>query len=172
MVDVVDQATRSRMMSGIRGKNTRPEIVVRQFLHAHGFRYRLHSKSLPGSPDIVLSKWRAVIFVHGCYWHRHEGCRFTTTPATNAERWQDKFNENVTRDQRHTGQLVSAGWAVIVLWECGLREVEAGKRSLLWLIDEIRNTSAARLTLEWPAAESMLSPVRGSTIAAVVCSTD
>jgi DNA mismatch endonuclease (patch repair protein) len=172
MVDVVDQATRSRMMAGIRGKNTRPEMLVRHFLHSHGFRYRLHAASLPGRPDIVLPKWRTAIFVHGCFWHRHRGCRLTTIPASNAERWQEKFDENITRDRRDTSALVSAAWTVIVLWECGLREVEAGKRSLLWLIDEIRNTSAARLTLEWPAAESMLSPVRGSTIAAVVCSTD
>lgn len=150
MVDVVDQATRSRMMSGIRGKNTRPEMVVRQFLHAHGFGYRLHTKNLVGRPDVVLTKWMVAIFVHGCFWHRHQGCRFTTTPVSNAERWQNKFEENVTRDRREVLQLVSKGWAVIILWECGLREVEAGKKSLLWLLDRIRDSSAAGQILEWP----------------------
>lgn len=115
MVDVVDQATRSRMMAGIRGKNTRPEMLVRHFLHSHGFRYRLHAASLPGRPDIVLPKWRTAIFVHGCFWHRHRGCRLTTIPASNAERWQEKFDENITRDRRDTSALVSAAWTVIVL---------------------------------------------------------
>ena len=153
MVDVVDPATRSRMMAGIRGKNTRPEMLVRQFLHGHGFRYRLHAKNLPGSPDIVLPKWMVAIFVHGCFWHRHEGCRYSTTPASNAERWLSKFEENVARDQRNTRELVSAGWAVIILWECGLREIEAGKRNLHWLEGRIKDTSAVGQVLEWPTAK-------------------
>lgn len=172
MVDVVDQATRSRMMSGIRGKNTRPEMVVRQFLHAHGFRYRLHARNLPGSPDIVLPKWMVAVFVHGCFWHRHQGCRFTTTPGSNAERWQTKFEENVARDRRDIRQLVSTGWAVIILWECGLREVEGGRRSIRWLLDRIRDPSAAGQALEWPASEGKLEPERDPTILAMGCSPD
>lgn len=150
MVDVVDHLTRSRMMSGIRGKNTHPELFVRQFLHKHGFRYRLHSKNLPGCPDVMLPKWKVVIFVHGCFWHRHEGCRLSTTPASNQERWKDKFGKNVTRDQRNIEALLSTGWAVIILWECGLREVESGKRDLFWLLDIIRDMSTTGRALEWP----------------------
>jgi len=172
MVDVVDRATRSRMMSGIRGKNTHPEILVRQFLHGQGFRFRLHAKNLPGSPDIVLPKWMVAIFVHGCFWHRHEGCRFSTTPASNTVRWQSKFEQNVIRDRRNTRELISAGWAVIILWECGLREVEAGKRSLLWLLDRIRDTNAAGQVLEWPTVEGKLQPEHDSTLSTVGCSPD
>lgn len=167
MTDVVDRVTRSRMMSGIRGKDTRPEMLVRKFLHRQGFRFRLHAKSLPGSPDIVLPKWLIAIFVHGCFWHRHEGCRFRTTPSTHTERWLRKFKENVSRDQRNTTALVSAGWTVIILWECGLREVESGKRNLLWLVDRIRDTSAAGQTLEWPTVERKLQPEHDSTISMV-----
>ena len=121
MIDVVDQKTRSRMMSGIRGKDTRPEMLVRSGLHRLGFRFRLHARNLPGSPDLVLKRYRAVVFVHGCYWHRHEGCRYATTPATRPEFWQEKFEANVERDQRHQKMLREAGWRVFVVWECALR---------------------------------------------------
>jgi DNA mismatch endonuclease (patch repair protein) len=110
------------MMSGIRGKNTRPEIAVRRYLHARGFRFRLHRRDLPGKPDIVLPKYRTAIFVHGCYWHRHEGCKYATTPSTNREFWQQKFHENVERDRRHQAQLADAGWNVLVIWECRIDE--------------------------------------------------
>ena len=120
MADVVDRATRSRMMSGIRGRDTKPELAVRKYLHAHGLRYRIASKDLPGKPDIVLPKYRAVVFVHGCFWHRHEGCRFTTTPATNRNFWQRKFDANVARDKRSYEQLASLDWRVIIIWECEL----------------------------------------------------
>jgi DNA mismatch endonuclease (patch repair protein) len=158
MVDVVDQATRSRMMSGIRGKNTRPEMFVRQFLHGQGFRYRLHVKNLPGSPDIVLPKWLVAIFVHGCFWHRHEGCRFSTTPATHAERWLGKFEDNIARDRRNTIALVSAGWSVIILWECGLKDVGTGKQSLMWLPDRIKDKISTGQITEWPIIEGKLQP--------------
>lgn len=105
-------------MSGIRGKNTKPEIAVRRFLHAQGLRFRLHRKDLPGKPDIVLPKYRTVIFVHGCYWHRHEGCRYATIPSSNKDFWLRKFEENVERDRRHRAQLADAGWNVHVIWEC------------------------------------------------------
>ncbi|MCA3108204.1 MAG: DNA mismatch endonuclease Vsr [Rhodocyclaceae bacterium] len=120
-MDVVDAATRSRMMAGIRGKDTAPELAVRKGLHAAGFRFRLHRRDLPGRPDIVLPRYRAVVFVHGCFWHRHAGCRYATTPSSNAMRWTRKFSENVARDRAAIAALESAGWRVAVTWECGLR---------------------------------------------------
>lgn len=120
-MDVVDSATRSRMMSGIRSKDTKPEMTVRRFLHAKGFRYRLHVRDLPGSPDLVLPKYRVAILVHGCFWHRHHGCRFATTPASNAERWRLKFQTNIDRDIQKLASLQTAGWRVIVVWECELK---------------------------------------------------
>lgn len=112
---------RSRMMSSIRGKNTRPEVTLRSLLFAKGFRYRLHARSLPGSPDLVFPKYKAVIFVHGCFWHRHEGCRYATTPKANGEFWARKFEGNVARDARHVEELRRQGWRVAVVWECALR---------------------------------------------------
>lgn len=108
-------------MAGIRNKNTKPEIRVRQILHRHGFRYRLHMKNLAGRPDIVLTKWNAVVFVHGCFWHRHKNCRYSSTPANRAEFWKKKFNDNIERDKRHANTLEAAGWRVAIVWECGLR---------------------------------------------------
>lgn len=122
MVDIVDKKTRSRMMSGIRGKDTKPEILLRKQLHARGFRFRLHDRKLPGNPDLVLRKYNAVIFVHGCFWHRHEGCRYSTTPATRPEFWAEKFAGNVERDKRNIEALRKTGWRVAVVWECGLRK--------------------------------------------------
>ena len=121
MADIVDRKTRSRMMSGIRGKDTKPELVLRRALHARGFRYRLHAGKLPGRPDLVLPKYRAVIFVHGCFWHRHAGCRYTTTPSTNTAFWERKFRQNVERDREVRKKLKEAGWRVAIVWECGLK---------------------------------------------------
>ncbi|MBT2189295.1 very short patch repair endonuclease [Sphingobium nicotianae] len=121
MVDTVDSATRSRMMAGIRGKDTKPERVLRQRLHAAGIRFRLHAPGLPGKPDLVFPRYKAVAFVHGCFWHRHEGCHWCTTPASNAEFWQQKFDRNVVRDGAAIDALHRAGWRVAVAWECGLR---------------------------------------------------
>lgn len=118
MVDIVDKAVRSRMMSGIRGKDTKPEMQVRRFLHAAGFRYRLHVKELPGRPDIVLPKYRTVVQVHGCFWHRHPGCRFAVMPASNVEAWTAKFVRNVERDREVERQLMKMGWRVLTVWEC------------------------------------------------------
>jgi DNA mismatch endonuclease (patch repair protein) len=118
MVDIVDKATRSRMMAGICGKNTRPEMAVRKHLFAAGFRYRLHRRDLPGRPDIVLPRYKTVIFVHGCFWHRHAGCRFAATPATNAQFWREKLDGNVERDRRSARALRAAGWRVLRVWEC------------------------------------------------------
>lgn len=125
-MDVVDRATRSRMMSGIRGKDTKPELAVRSFLHRAGLRFRLHAK-LPGKPDLVLPRYRTAVFVHGCFWHRHEGCRYATTPASNAEFWREKFAGNVERDARVKRQLEEAGWRVETVWACQLGETELSR---------------------------------------------
>ncbi len=108
-------------MSGIGGKNTWPERALRSLLFAKGFRYRLHVRNLPGSPDLVFPKHGAVIFVHGCFWHRHEGCRYTTNPRANEDFWKQKFQGNVDRDIRHTEMLLTLGWRVAVIWECALK---------------------------------------------------
>ena len=120
MADIVDKKTRSRMMSNIRGKDTRPEMALRRALHARGFRYCLHVKDLPGKPDLVFPKFRAVIFVHGCFWHRHPGCPKATSPATRAKFWREKFDDNVMRDQRNSRRLEKMGWRVHTVWECEL----------------------------------------------------
>lgn len=120
MIDIVDKQTRSRMMAGIKGKNTKPEMALRRALHARGFRYRLHDKNVDGRPDLVFPKHGAVVFVHGCFWHRHEGCRFTTTPSTRPEWWQSKFNKNVERDHSVRRMLLGAGWRIATVWGCAL----------------------------------------------------
>jgi len=134
MVDVVDKETRSRMMSGIRGKDTKPELVARRYLHGRGLRFRLHVASLPGKPDMVFPKYRAVVFVHGCFWHRHRDCKFATTPATHNEFWVKKLQDNVDRDQYQVNSLQELGWRVLVVWECELRE---GASRLIRLFSEI-----------------------------------
>ncbi|TQV62183.1 MAG: DNA mismatch endonuclease Vsr [Halothiobacillaceae bacterium] len=139
MVDVVDKQTRSRIMSSIRGHDTRPERMVRSWLYAHGFRFRLQRKDLPGKPDIVLPKYRAVVFVHGCFWHRHEGCRYATIPASNREVWIRKFEANMVRDAAVKDELMKAGWRVFEVWECSLKK-DAG-RSLERLGEMIRSVS-------------------------------
>lgn len=131
-MDVVDRATRSKMMSGIRGKNTKPELIVRKHLHRKGLRFRLHA-GLPGKPDLVFPKYRTVVFVHGCFWHRHESCRYATMPANNAAFWQEKFMANVQRDARVTRELEGAGWRVLVVWSC-----ETNVKKLDQLTDTIR----------------------------------
>jgi DNA mismatch endonuclease (patch repair protein) len=124
------------MMSGIRGKNTKPELIVRSFFHRAGLRFRLHAK-LPGKPDLVLPRRNTAIFVHGCFWHRHGGCRFTTTPANNAAFWREKFAGNVRRDISAQRQLQEIGWRVEVIWECQLSE-----RELARLVTIIRRRGA------------------------------
>lgn len=121
MTDVVDKKTRSRMMSGIRGKDTKPELIVRRYLHRHGFRYRLHDRKLPGHPDIVLPKYQTVVFVHGCFWHRHDCTRFVW-PKTRRKFWAEKISGNVQRDQVNAQLLRDMGWQVLVVWECDLSE--------------------------------------------------
>lgn len=161
MVDVVDQATRSRMMAGIQGKNTKPEILIRKALHARGFRYSLHAKGLPGKPDIVMPKWRVVIFVHGCFWHLH-GCALSKFPTNNAEFWEEKLTRNQSRDAVNQQEIAALGWRTIVIWECATR----GKTALLnfpHLIDTlaawIRNQAeSGYLELGMPNSKSLNTP--------------
>ena len=133
MTDVVDVATRSRMMASIRAKDTRPELLVRRYLHATGLRFRLHDRRLPGSPDLVLPGHRVAIFVNGCFWHRHQGCAYASVPATRPEFWAAKFSGNVARDQRKTAALVGSGWRVITVWECDTSD-ELVLDNLFWKI--------------------------------------
>lgn len=134
-MDIVDRAKRSQMMAGIKSKNTLPERLVRSFLHARGFRYRLHARKLPGSPDLVLPKHKTVIFVHGCFWHRHAGCKYATNPSSNIELWVLKFQENAERDSRNMRALQALGWKVIIVWECELRKTATER--LGHLVNEI-----------------------------------
>lgn len=121
MVDVVKPEVRSRMMSRIRGRDTQPERLIRSGLWAHGFRFQLHKRELPGRPDLVLPKWRTVVFVNGCFWHAHEGCPYFRLPASRPDFWKDKLEKNRRRDVRAVNQLVAEEWKVITVWECALR---------------------------------------------------
>lgn len=121
MTDVHDKATRSYNMSRIKGKNTKPEMLVRRFLFSMGFRYRLHDKSLPGKPDIVLPKYKTVIFVHGCFWHGHEGCKYFKWPKTRTEWWKEKIMSNKEHDAETMLKLRVQGWNVIYIFECELK---------------------------------------------------
>lgn len=120
MVDFLSPSDRSERMSRIRGKDTQPELALRKVLHALGLRYRLHGRGLPGRPDLVFPRFKAVVFVHGCFWHRHPGCKIATTPKSNTPFWLDKFRRTVARDLRTTEALHALGWRVFVAWECEL----------------------------------------------------
>lgn len=121
-MDTVSKEQRSLNMSHIKSKNTKIEIKVRKYLFSKGFRYRVNVKDLPGKPDIVLKKYKTVIFVNGCFWHRHKNCKFATTPKTNTEYWVNKFNHNIENDQKNYEKLNVLGWHVIILWECELKD--------------------------------------------------
>ena len=135
-MDVHDKKTRSYNMSRIKGKNTKPEELVRKYLFSQGFRYRKNDKRLPGSPDIVLPKYKTVIFVNGCFWHGHEGCKHFVWPKSNEEFWKNKITTNITRDKQKTKDLEALGWNVIVVWECELKKATIDK-TLKNLIDEL-----------------------------------
>ena len=124
--DVIHKVSeqRSRNMSAIKSKNTKPEIKVRKILHSMGYRFRLHSKDLPGSPDIVLPKYKTVIFVHGCFWHRHENCKYASTPKTRKEFWNKKFTENKKRDSEIQEKIKILDWRSVVIWECETKNIE------------------------------------------------
>lgn len=138
-MDVHDKKTRSYNMSRIKGKNTKPEVLVRKYLFANGFRYRKNDKRLPGSPDIVLSKYKTVIFVNGCFWHGHDGCRYFVWPKSNADFWKEKIYRNIDRDKNNYNKLQEMGWNVILVWECELKKHNIEK-TLLSLTEQIRSS--------------------------------
>ena len=136
MADVHDKKTRSYNMSQIKGKNTKPELLVRKFLHAQGFRYTLHNKNLPGKPDIVLPRYKTVIFIHGCFWHGHKNCKYFTVPKTRTNWWLDKISANKANDEKAVKALRKEGWKVFTVWECRLKASKAEK-ALLSLLKKI-----------------------------------
>jgi len=148
-MDVVSKEVRSRMMANIRGSNTIPEMKVRKLLHKHGFRYRLHPRELPGRPDIVLPRYRLCIFIQGCFWHRHAGCKYATNPRSREDFWQAKFEQNVKRDIRNRNELLQQGWRVFELWECGIRKPEA---EITWLLEAVPNPDLQQIS--WPSCSS------------------
>ncbi|QEC67837.1 DNA mismatch endonuclease Vsr [Panacibacter ginsenosidivorans] len=121
MADVHNKETRSYNMSRIRSANTKPEMLVRKFLHAHGFRYKLHDKTLSGKPDIVLPKYKTVIFIHGCFWHGHKDCKYYAVPKTRTEWWLQKISGNIANDEKAVKALKKDGWRIITIWECDLK---------------------------------------------------
>jgi DNA mismatch endonuclease (patch repair protein) len=121
MADVHDKKTRSYNMSQIKATNTKPELLVRKFLHAHGYRYKLHDKTLPGKPDIVLPKYKTIIFINGCFWHGHAGCKYFVVPKTRTTWWLHKIKTNKANDAKAVKALKKEGWHVITVWECGLK---------------------------------------------------
>ena len=137
MTDKISRAERSRNMSRIKNKDTKPEMIVRKYLFAQGFRYRLHDKNLMGKPDLVLHKYRAVIFIHGCFWHRHKSCHLAYTPKSREEFWLKKFENNVKRDKLVKETLLHDGWRILTIWECALRSKDKNRyleSTAKWLI--------------------------------------
>ena len=142
MTDVFTRKKRSDVMSRIRGKDTKPELLVRRYLHGLGFRFRLHKKGVPGRPDLWLARHNTAIFVNGCYWHRHQGCKLCTTPGTDTAKWQEKFDQNVARDERNLKALNNLGIRVLIVWECQLKTEKMAKQTLpkiaRWLTSKSR----------------------------------
>lgn len=140
MADVLSKEQRAKCMSMVKSKNTKPEIQVRCFLFAHGFRFRLHRKDLPGKPDIVLPKYKIAIFVNGCFWHGHN-CRYAKLPATNTVFWQEKIKGNVVRDTKNISELQRMGWRIYIIWQCELKPklIETTLENLLRDIDNAKN---------------------------------
>ncbi len=141
MADTISPEARSRVMSRVRGRNTAPELHVRRAVWAEGFRYRLHVRKLPGTPDLALAKYRLAVFVHGCFWHQHDGCRNAKRPSSNREYWDKKLDGNAARDARHRIQLEESGWAVATIWECSLK---SDTESLLERLKNMRKDNALR----------------------------
>jgi DNA mismatch endonuclease, patch repair protein len=130
VADILTKEKRSALMSRIRGRNTKPELAVRSLLHRLGYRFRLHVRDLPGRPDIVLPRYRLVVLVHGCFWHRHSGCRFCYVPKTRADFWHKKFEGNIRRDREVQLALRKIGWRVMVVWECEVKDVRRLNRRM------------------------------------------
>lgn len=138
-MDIHDKKTRSYNMSQIKSQSTKPEKMVRKYLFTHGFRYRKNDRRLPGTPDIVLPKYRTVIFVNGCFWHGHNQCRYFVIPKSNTEFWVDKINKNIARDAVNTDKLISLGWNVITIWECELKK-DKREDTLLTLLHKLESS--------------------------------
>jgi DNA mismatch endonuclease (patch repair protein) len=137
-MDTITKERRSQNMSKIRSKNTLPEILIRKALWRMGYRYRLHYKLLPGKPDIVITRYKIVIFVHGCFWHRHENCIEASRPKTNSEYWETKISRNIERDKKHQNEIKQLGWKVIIIWECSVKkDIEENIKLLEKQLDKI-----------------------------------
>ena len=139
-MDVFTKVERSHLMSKIRGKDTKPELIVRKYLHSKGLRFRLHSSNLPGKPDIVLKKYNSVVFVNGCFWHGHSGCKYHKIPKTRSEYWKNKIDRNKGKDKLAIRSLVDSGWNVYVIWECKLKKGSVDS-TLINLVKNIRSSS-------------------------------
>ena len=153
MTDIVSPSVRSRMMSGIKGKNSQPEMLVRQMLFAAGCRYRLHRRDLPGTPDIAMPSKKVAIFVHGCFWHAHKGCKYAKVPATRPDFWAAKLQANVERDQRAFENLTTMGWRVLYVWECAIRDhetVKSLKEKIIYWINGSTQFGEIGGPLVWP----------------------
>ncbi len=152
MADIVDSATRSRMMSGIRAKNTKAEVEIRKRIFAAGFRYRLHDKKLPGKPDIIFPRYKAIIFIHGCFWHAHD-CALFKVPSTRPEFWQKKLKRNREKDEENSSHLKHLGWRILTIWECSFRG--AGKKR------EQELTKIVGKAVKWLNSKSRYREIRG-----------
>lgn len=134
MVDIVDSTTRSIMMSKIRSKNTKPELLIRSLLHRRGFRFRVHVKDLPGKPDIVLAKYKAAIFINGCFWHGHQGCSLFKLPGTRSDFWEQKIARNQINDNKAIVALLEKNWRIAIIWECSIRGKNRNPEQVITLI--------------------------------------
>ncbi len=161
-MDVVSPATRSRMMAGIRARNTRPEMLVRRLLFASGFRFRLHRRDLPGAPEVVLPKHRLAVFVHGCFWHQHEGCPLTKMPGSNRDFWKEKLGRNQRRDRENVDKLVAAGWCVLVVWECATRLAPLATTLERDLVAAVRAADASAVLPRQPLQTSSICTISRS----------
>ena len=159
MADVLSKEQRHQCMSNIRGKNTKPELIVRKFLFSKGLRFRLHRKDLPGSPDIVLPKYKTVVFINGCFWHGHDGCKYYTLPKSNVEFWETKITNNKNRDVLNEIKLKELGWRVIRIWECEIRKIQDRNESLENLYNQILEKTSRyddnEIAIQIAAEESM-----------------
>lgn len=142
MTDTISVSERSRVMALVKGKNTGPEMLVRRLVHGAGYRYRLHAATLPGKPDLVFASRRKVIFVHGCFWHRHDQCGLARVPKTNQDFWTEKFEGNKARDSANYRRLREMGWGVLVVWECELRDMDAVLQRMTHFLGEPTKSSS------------------------------
>ena len=139
MTDTMTPEQRHRCMAAIKGKDTKPEMIVRRYLHALGFRYGLHNRKLPGSPDLIFRSFKTVVFIHGCFWHGHDGCKYYRLPKSNVEFWQQKIERNRQRDEETTAKLIEKGWNVITVWECDLRDKSRRETTLSSLSNKLND---------------------------------